>query len=139
MGLEELLPTQLPHLFDYSNLLESVINAKYDCHGFHPIEVLSTVSPNAYMAMMNGLSSNILTLTKSNFPIIFDSGTSCSISDCPDDFISSPTPPPYALIFGGMAQGMEINGIGTVRWSFNTSSQCIVVQTQCYYVPKAEV
>ena len=139
VALEELLPTHLPHLFDYSNLLESVINVKCDCHDFHPSEVLPTVSTNAYMAMMNGLSSDLLTPTKSNFPIIFDSGASRSISGCLDDFISPPTPPPHALTLGGMAQGMEITGIGTVRWSFNTGSQCIVVQTQCYYVPKAEV
>ena len=91
MGLEEQLPTLSEHPLDFSNLLESVIHVNCNHDRQINLEAQPSVSPKAYDAMMNGLSSDLLISTKSNFPVIFDSGASRSISGCLEDFISPPT------------------------------------------------
>ena len=37
-----------------------------------------------------------------------------------------------------MGQGMEIEGIGVVKWTFMAGDTELTIQTQCYYVPQAK-
>ena len=38
---------------------------------------------------------------------------------------------------GGLANGLTIEGIGTVKWKFRTKTVATVVTSSCYYVPQA--
>ena len=58
---------------------------------------------------------------ESKFPVIFDTGASMAVSSCKEDFEfgeikSLPSP----LKLGGMANGLNIEGIGVVNWTFDT-------------------
>jgi hypothetical protein len=50
--------------------------------------------------------------------IILDTGASLAITPNADDFIGPVTVPPGERRLGGMAQGMPIEGVGTVCWTF---------------------
>ena len=73
------------------------------------------------------------------FPVIFDSGASLAISPCKEDFVGQIQPLPQEHCLGGMAAGMLIEGIGTVRWTFKADGKFLVVNSRCYYyVPDAK-
>lgn len=70
--------------------------------------------------------------------LIFDTGASPAISGNKD--VGEITPPKNQLTLGGMANGLDIEGLGIVHWTFTTAQgQSFVVISQCYYVPKAKV
>jgi hypothetical protein len=72
-----------------------------------------------------------------NFPVIFDTGASLAVSGHKDDFVGKITAPEHDLRLGGMGQGMKIEGIGVVNWTFVNKGTELTIQTQCYYVPQA--
>lgn len=55
-----------------------------------------------------------------------------------EDFISDLNPPRSKIRLGGMANGMLVEGIGKVKWSFKSVSDHVVINTQCYYFPSVK-
>jgi hypothetical protein len=75
-----------------------------------------------------------------SFRVIFDSGCSLAISPNREDFIGDLRCPIQDLRLGGMANGMLIEGIGVVEWSFESlSGATVTIKTECYYVPASKV
>ena len=65
---------------------------------------------------------------------IFDPGASLAIYFDKNDFVG----PIKILVnprLGGLANGLSIEGIGTVKWKFRTNIAAIVVTSSCYHVP----
>jgi hypothetical protein len=105
--------------------------------------------PVAYNSSLRGLQNFINPSYVESFRVIFDSGCSLAISPnrenfigdlCWGDFIGDLRRPIQDLRLGGMANGMLIEGIGVVEWSFESSSGATVtIKTECYYVPASKV
>ena len=71
------------------------------------------------------------------FPVIFDSGASLAISPDKQDFSGPIEMFDYDRRLGGMAKGMRIEGVGTIKWSFKTKTGILTIHSRCYYVPAA--
>jgi hypothetical protein len=72
-------------------------------------------------------------------PIIFDTGASLAITPDVDDFIDPPTSLGTTMKLGGMANNLEIRGVGTVCWTFEADDGSdIQIRTQSYWVPKSK-
>ena len=99
-------------------------------------------SPAAYNSATHLLGSVDLkprsTSLHRPFPVIFDSGASLAISPCKDDFVGPIQRLPTERRLGGMAAGMLIEGVGTVRWTFQADGKFLVVNSRCYYVPDSK-
>ena len=54
------------------------------------------------------------------FPVIFDYGASLTISPDKQDFSGPIEMIDYDQRLGGMAKGMHIEGVRTIKWSFRT-------------------
>ena len=81
---------------------------------------------------------NLVDSNASTFPVIFDSGASLAISFNESDFIGSIRPLDNHQL-GGLANGLKIEGIGTVHWKFRTKEGSIMTLiSSAYYVPKAK-
>jgi len=84
--------------------------------------------PNAFLTVVGSES----------FPVIFDSGASLAISGNREDFVGDLVTPKTDLRLGGMAQGMKIEGIGTLKWTFvSETGNDVTIRAQAYYVPAA--
>ena len=71
-------------------------------------------------------------------PVIFDTGGSLAITLNKTDFDGPLTIAKGDLRLGGMANGLEIEGMCSVAWTFsNGSAADVVVRGMAYYVPKA--
>jgi hypothetical protein len=78
--------------------------------------------------------------------VIFDTGASLGITHDIQDFDGPLTIPDCDLRLGGMANGLKIEGIGPVTWTFSNKdgtevqirSQCNYVR-QCNYVPQSKM
>ena len=71
-------------------------------------------------------------------PIIFDTGASLAITYNKPDFDGPLSLPKGDLRLGGMANGLKIEGIGLVTWTFVASDGFpLTVQGLSYYVPQA--
>ena len=71
-------------------------------------------------------------------PIIFDTGASLAITYNKPDFDGPLSLPKGDLRLGGMANGLKIEGIGLVTWTFVASDGSpLTVQGLSYYVPQA--
>ena len=76
--------------------------------------------------------SGVILLTPDEIRLVVDSGASCTISNCLDDFISPPTTAqPREL--KGIGSGLQIHGIGTVRYVLNNGYELMIPGT--LYVP----
>ena len=83
---------------------------------------------------------DLLTFGTVRHAIIFDTGASLGITHCKDDFDGPLTVPEGDLRLGGMAQGMLIEGIGPVTYTFrNKDGSEVSIRSNCYYVPQAKV
>jgi hypothetical protein len=72
-------------------------------------------------------------------PVIFDTGASLAITHDKADFDGPLTVPNGDLRLGGMANGLRIEGVGPVTWTFsNGENDDVVVRSMAYYVPKAK-
>jgi hypothetical protein len=71
-----------------------------------------------------------------HLPIIFYTGAGLAITPNVDDFIDPPTSLGTTMKLGGMANNLEIRGVGTVCWTFEAADGSdIQIQTQAYWVP----
>ena len=85
-------------------------------------------NPHAFMAVGN-----------SKKPVIFDTGASLAITPRKVDFDGPLTIPEGELCLGGMANGLYMEGVISVRWTLNhTDGSKIAKQSLAYYVPKAK-
>ena len=69
--------------------------------------------------------------------MIFDSGAKIGISFGKNDFVS-PVRPLSNYKDGGLANKMEITGIGTVEWKFRTKTSVMTRVSSAYYVTNAK-
>ena len=98
------------------------------------------ISPTSYNASLTGSTSFLNRIGPlSLFQVIFDLGASKAISGYKEDFIGEIITPDTEMRLGGMANGMLIEGVGIVKWRFETESEPLVITTHCYYVPSAKV
>ena len=70
---------------------------------------------------------------------IFITGASLAISGFCSDFVGDIVVPTHTLHLGGMANGLLIEGIGIVKWTFTAGDTTVAIHSQCYYVPYAKV
>ena len=97
------------------------------------------ISPTSYNASLPGSTSFINRVGPlSLFQVIFDSCASKAISGSKEDFIGEIVTLDTEMRFGGMVNGMLIEGVSIVKWIFETESAPIVITTHCYYVPSAK-
>ena len=83
---------------------------------------------------------SLLTIAGTKHAVIFDTGASLGITFDKMDFDGPLTVPDGDLRLGGMAQGLKIEGIGPVTWTFrNADGSELIIRSQCYYVPNAKV
>jgi hypothetical protein len=83
----------------------------------------------------------LVTIAGSKKAVIFDTGASLvGITYDRMDFDGPLSVPEVDLRLGGMAQGLKIEGIGAVTWTFrNVDGSELTIRSQCYYVPNAKV
>jgi hypothetical protein len=99
-------------------------------HQFAYTSISTDEDPSAFMFF-----SNRSTIRQ---PVIFDTGASLAITPDKTDFDGPLTIPKGDLRLGGMANGLKIEGMGPVTWTFsNGSAADVVVRGMAYYVPKA--
>ena len=98
----------------------------------------STSLPSAFTSSLLGKVDLLPTSSLSSFPVIFDSGASLAISPSLTDFSGSITKYTEDKRLGGMANGMRIEGIGNIQWSFRAGKKLLVVHSRCYYVPDSK-
>jgi hypothetical protein len=67
----------------------------------------------------------------------FDTGASLAITPALSDFVSPPKPLARPMKLGGMANGIEIKGIGIIAWNFTAKDGTEVqIRTEAYHVPE---
>ena len=72
-------------------------------------------------------------------PVIFDTGASLAITPDKSDFDGPLSVPSGDLRLGGMANGLRIEGIGQVTWTFtNPDGTEVRISGLAYYVPGAK-
>jgi hypothetical protein len=82
---------------------------------------------------------NFATSSKEKHPVIFDTGASLAITFDKADFDGPLTVPKGDLRLGGMANGLKIEGVGSVTWTFaNCGGEDVCVRGLAYYVPQAK-
>jgi hypothetical protein len=71
--------------------------------------------------------------------IIFDTGPSLAITPDLSDFIEPPKQFARPMRVGGMANGIEIAGIGIITWTFTAKDGTEVnIRTEAYHLPSAK-
>ncbi|KAI2512823.1 hypothetical protein MHU86_1612 [Fragilaria crotonensis] len=117
------------------------IAGQIDAHGPTVVETTSVTdsygsrgyfdSPCAFMTFEHESSDKQ--------PVIFDTGASLAITYDKADFDDPLTIPNGDLRLGGMANGLRIEGVGPVTYTFsNGENDDVVVRSMAYYVPKAK-
>ena len=125
-------------LFDDICDLPQIINCAMESQA-DPLPSLDTCpSPLAYNAALLGQVDLIPRNSPASFKVIFNSGASLAISPSKDDFVGEIKRFPQERRLGGMAQGMLIEGIGVVHWSFKSGNTHLIIKTKCYYVPDSK-
>jgi hypothetical protein len=77
--------------------------------------------------------------TDERHPVIFDTGASLAITHDKFDFSGPITLPKTDLRLGGMANGLKIEGIGPITWTFSNGAEApMTVTGMAYYVPQAK-
>jgi hypothetical protein len=70
--------------------------------------------------------------------VLFDTGASLAITPELSDFVSPPKQLARPMKLGGMANGIEIKGIGIIDWTFTAKDGTEVqIRTEAYHVPEA--
>ena len=120
-------------------LPEVDINCEVHTYKYFTLD-MSTKFPaplsSAYHAVFMGLMYLMYTYTYSSFPIIFDTGASLIISFNNNHFVG-PICSLYDHKLCGLANGLDIRGIDTVKWKFRTKGYVLILASFCYYVPNA--
>ena len=119
-------PTFTPCIYGPSSIEDSITKQLADMS-------ISTADedPSAFMTFRNQ--------SINRHSVIFDTGASLAITPDRADFDGSLTLPKGDLRLGGMANGLKIEGMGLVTWTFsNGAEDDVVVRGLAYYVPKAK-
>jgi hypothetical protein len=67
--------------------------------------------------------------------VIFDTGASLAITPELSDFVSPPKPLARPMKLGGMANRIEVKGIGIIAWTFTAKYGTEVqIRTEAYHV-----
>jgi hypothetical protein len=75
---------------------------------------------------------------ESRAPIIIDMGASLAITPNQHDFVEPPTSLSRPMTPGGMADDLQLKGIGTVSWTFDAADGSeIQLLTHAYWVPNS--
>ena len=73
--------------------------------------------------------------TPTTKPVIFDTGASLAITYDKTDFDGPLTVPKGDLRLGGMANGLRIEGIGLITWTFKNGTRSeVCVTSMAYYL-----
>jgi hypothetical protein len=76
---------------------------------------------------------------ESRSPVIFDMGASLAITPNQHNFVEPPTSLSRPMTLGGMANDLEIEGIGNVAWTFDAADGYdIQLLTQAYWIPNSK-
>jgi hypothetical protein len=76
---------------------------------------------------------------ESRAPVIFDTGASLTTTPNQHDVVEPPSSLSRLMTLGGMANDLEIKGIGTVAWNFDAvDGSDIHLLTQAYWVPNSK-
>jgi len=68
-------------------------------------------------------------------PVIFDTGASLAITQNIEVFVKPHQELDRLLFLGGMADGLEVSGIGKIAWTFEACDKSeIQIIIDCYYV-----
>jgi hypothetical protein len=100
--------------------------------------VINPSLPAAFNSHLLGKVDLLPSSPSASFPVIFDSGASLAISPSLSDFSGPITKFTEDKRLGGMANGMLIEGIGNIQWSFRAGNKLLVVHSRCYYVPDSK-
>ena len=125
--------------FDWLNL-ESICSSIHHVHcssissDYIP-SVNNSPSPKAYNASLMGTVDLQTNTSPHSFPVIFDSGATLAISPSKEDFAGPIVPFKTKRTLGGTAGGIDIAGIGPIKWSFRAGDKYLVVHSMCYHVP----
>jgi hypothetical protein len=112
-----------------------------DPTGQDQAEVNLAPSQSALRVLLDGAVLSTVALATADLlcAVIFDTGASLAISPYRSDFVADPTPLAKPTQLGGMGKGLQIEGIGTVTWTFTAKDQTeIQIRTRAYYVPAAK-
>jgi hypothetical protein len=102
-----------------------------DCSVDPPTEQ-NSLSPLAFFTLK--LSSLPI-----RYPVIFNTGASLAITPDKSNFTGLLSIPTGNLRLGGMANGLIIEGIGTITWNFqHTDGSNVALTGSAYYVPGAK-
>ena len=105
-----------------------------DCCHQTPSEMLKIIKHHANHA------PEIFSLGTTRHAVIFDTGASLGIKHCKDNFDGPLTIPERDFRLGVIAQGLRIEGMGPVTWTFrNSDGSEVSIRSNCYYVPAAQV
>ena len=136
-----LLPSTPSHgIFDMTDLClpeHTVYCDHYSSYDVVPSSIQdSNPSPQGLIGASMGLVDLVYKCDNSSFPVVFDSGASLAISMHAADFVGPIRPLNRTL--GGLANGLDIKGIGTVHWKFRCKDSIMTVVSSTYYVPSAK-
>ena len=82
----------------------------------------------------------LISMARTKSAVIFDTGASLGITNDIKDFDKPLTIPKCDLRLGGMANGMKIEGVGPVTWTFsNKDGTEVQICSQCYFVPQSKM
>lgn len=131
-----------PDLFPFKDICSKRVLV--DCRHEVPTETACPSTPSTqaqvYLTSLGTHSNTLLQFGTVRHPVIFDTGASLGITFDRNDFDGPLTKPEGELRLGGMAQGLQIEGIGSVTYTFRNGNQAEVqIRSNCYYVPKAKV
>ena len=134
------IPTPSNGIFDMSDLCLPEHTVRCDHHTSLDV-VPSSVqdgdpSPKGLIGASMGVVDLVYKCDNSSFPVVFDSGASLAISMNAADFVGPIRPLNRTL--GGLANGLDIKGIGTVHWKFRCKDSIMTVVSSAYYVPSAK-
>ena len=136
-----LTPTPVPNgIFDMSDCCLPEVTVRCDHHTSFDV-VPSSVqaydpSPKGLIGASMGTVDLLYKCDNTSFPVVFDSGASLAISMYASDFVGPIRPLNRTL--GGLANGLDIKGIGTVHWKFRCKDSIMTVVSSAYYVPSAK-
>jgi hypothetical protein len=100
---------------------------------------VSAIAGKTHLELIASEPSVFMALGEQRFPSIMDTGASLAISGNKSDFVGKMQRVAEGLCLGGMANGMPIEGVGDVIWTFDdVQGNEISIKTKAYYVPKAK-
>ena len=137
------LPPSLNDVFKIDDIClpEYFVNCDFHTHKDVTLDVSST-SPalssitSAYIASSMTNVNLLFSGARDSFAVIFNTGTSLAISFDEHDFVG-PIRPLTNYMLVGLANGVAIEGNGTVKWKFHTKTAVIMATSSCYYIPAA--